>query len=349
MNNPFTLDFGKKPAQYISRISQTSEIITAFTGEESRHVYLITGVRGSGKTVMLTSITEKIADDDAWYVVELNPSRSLLDSLASKIYSFPEMKKLFIKAKLDFSAFGLGVSIEEGIEITDVEVMLEKMLDELNRHGKKLLIAIDEVESNKEVKVFAHTFQMLLRRKLPVFLIMTGLYDNIYELQNQKSLTFLYRAPKIILEPLNISAIARSYETILKVNREKSFEMARLTRGYSFAYQVLGYLYWDSSSDDINEILPKYDQYLEEFVYEKIWSEMSQLDKEIMAMLSQMGEHIRIKDLRAKLKMDSSLFSVYRERLLRKGVIDTSDYGYVSIALPRFGDFIMNQRELEMM
>ena len=349
MGNPFSLDFGKKPEQYISRISQTNEVLSAFTDGGSKHVYLITGVRGAGKTVMLTSITEKIAEDSTWYVVELNPSRDLLESLASKIYSFPEMKKLFIKAKLDFSAFGLGVSLEKGIEITDVEVMLEKMLCEIKKHGKKLLIAIDEVENNKEVKIFAHSFQMLLRRDLPVFLIMTGLYDNIYELQNEKSLTFLYRAPKLVLEPLNVSSIARSYENLLNVDKEKSYEMAKLTKGYSFAFQVLGYLCWDNPSGELSEILPLYDQYLEEYVYEKIWSELSSFDRDIMIALSQMEEPVRVKNLRDKIKMDSSLFSVYRERLLRKGVIDTSNYGYISIALPRFAEFINDRRNIEMM
>ncbi len=47
--------------------------------------------------------------------------------------------------------------------------------------------------------------------------------------------------------------------------------------------------------------------------------------------------------------MNSGLFSVYRERLLRKGVIDTSDYGYISIALPRFAEFINDRRNIDMM
>ena len=32
-------------------------------------------------------------------------------------------------------------------------------------------------------------------------------------------------------------------------------------------------------------------------------------------------------------------FSVYRDRLKRKGVIDTSKYGEVSFILPRFAEF----------
>ena len=49
MSNPFTLSFGKKPLQYISRISQTNEIVTTFLDKEpSNQIYMITGVRGSG-------------------------------------------------------------------------------------------------------------------------------------------------------------------------------------------------------------------------------------------------------------------------------------------------------------
>lgn len=44
MNNPFTLSFGKKPLQYVSRISQNSEILENFTAAEpSNQIYMITG------------------------------------------------------------------------------------------------------------------------------------------------------------------------------------------------------------------------------------------------------------------------------------------------------------------
>lgn len=61
MNNPFTLSFGQKPLQYISRIAQTNQIIDNFKAEHpSTPIYMITGVRGSGKTVMMTSIANEI-------------------------------------------------------------------------------------------------------------------------------------------------------------------------------------------------------------------------------------------------------------------------------------------------
>lgn len=303
-------------------------------------IYMVTGVRGSGKTVMMTNIADILSKRDDWIVVELNATRDLLQSLASRLYAVPRLHDCFLKAKLDFSAFGLGVSIENAAPVTDVEDMVAKMLDQLQKLGKRLLITIDEVVYSEQMKVFASAFQIFTRQEYPIFILMAGLYENIYELQNNKSLTFLYRAPKIILEPLNLTAVRQHYKNIFALEEEKAERMAALTRGYPFAFQVLGYLYWEHRDTmTLDEILPEYDQYLEEYVYSKIWLEMSEKDKEILQVLAVSGE-IKVKNLREKLGLASEQFSVYRERLKRKGVIDTRQYGMVSMALPRFEEFI---------
>ena len=122
--------------------------------------------------------------------------------------------------------------------------------------------------------------------------------------------------------------------------------MTELTKGYPFAFQVLGYLYWEYRADKkLEEILPEYDQYLDEYVYSKIWSELSMQDKEILTVISVTGE-TRVKNIRESLNMNSNLFSVYRERLKRKGVVDTREYGRMSLALPRFDEFV-KIRQLE--
>ena len=340
-NNPFTLAFGKKPLQYVSRIVQTDQIVEDYvTDPVTNQIYMVTGVRGSGKTVMMTNIAGILSERNDWIVVELNATRDLLQSLASKLYAVPKLHECFLKARLDFSAFGLGVTIENAAPVTDVEDMVAKMLDQIRKQGMRLLITIDEVVYSEQMKVFVSAFQIFMRQDYPIFLLMTGLYENIYELQNDKSLTFLYRAPKIILEPLSLTAVCQHYMDIFRLDKESAGKMAALTRGYPFAFQVLGYLYWEHrDTKTVQEILPEYDQYLEEYVYSKIWSEMSDKDKEIMQQLAESGE-IKVKDLREQLEMSSEQFSVYRERLKRKGVIDTRKYGKISMALPRFEEFI---------
>ena len=341
MNNPFTLSFGKKPLQYISRLSQTQQILETFQAPvPSNQIFMITGVRGSGKTVMMTNIAHELKADDSWIVIELNPTRHLLQSLAAKIYSLPEMHARFLNARLDFSAFGLGLSVENSAPATDIENVLELMLDQIKESGKRLLITIDEVTCSEYIRIFVSSFQIFLCQEQPIFLLMTGLYENLYDLQNDKSLTFLYRAPKLLLEPLNYTAVRNHYMKIFNIDTESASKMTSLTKGYPFAFQVLGYLYWENrSTKNIDEILPEYDQYLEEYVYSKIWSELSEQDQRIPLSISP-DDGLKVKELRTRLQMSSELFSVYRDRLRRKGVIDTHEYGKVSFSLPRFSNFV---------
>ncbi|MCI5826657.1 MAG: ATP-binding protein [Lachnospiraceae bacterium] len=341
MNNPFTLSFGKKPVQFISRITQTNEIVENFKADvPSNQIYMLTGVRGSGKTVLMTTIANMLREEENWIVLELNPERDLLQSLAAKLYSIPQMHHIFVKSKLDVSALGIGVSIEDAVPVADIESALDLMLDELQKAKKRLLITVDEVTNSAYIKIFASAFQIFLRRDYPVFLLMTGLYENLYDLQNDKALTFLYRAPKMLLEPLNFTAVKKQYMDIFALDGQQAEQMAWLTKGYPFAFQVLGYLYWENrEKKSLEDILPEYDQYLEEYVYSKIWSEMSELDKKIVFEMAVSGE-TKIKSIRERLNMKSEQFSVYRDRLKRKGVVCSEQYGYLALALPRFDEFV---------
>ena len=241
MQNPFTLSFGKKPLQYISRISQTNQIVETFRSENpANQLFMITGVRGSGKTVMMTNIVSEIKKDEEWLTVELNPTRDMLQSLAAKIYSMPQMNKIFVNAKLDFSAFGLGVSIENAAPVTDIENVLELMLENIKKHNKRLLISVDEVTNCEFVKVFVSSFQIFLRQDYPIFLLMTGLFENIYDLQNDKALTFLYRAPKIMLEPLSFTAVRNTIWIFLNWIKERQTKWQLLQRDI-----LLHSRYWD--------------------------------------------------------------------------------------------------------
>ena len=229
MQNPFTLTFGKSPLEPVERPVQTNEIIDAFTAETvNQQMFMITGVRGSGKTVLMTEISQKLRANDEWIVIELNPSTDLLQGLLSKLNSNQVCAGIIKSAKIDLSFFGFGVTIEGGAPITDAETAIITILEKLKKHGKRLLVTIDDVTNNDFMKVFVGSFQIFVRQDLPVFLLVTGLYENIDELQNEKNLTFLYRAPKIQLKPLNNQAIINKYKTIFKIKQEQASQMAEL-------------------------------------------------------------------------------------------------------------------------
>ena len=311
--------------------------------------YMITGVRGSGKTVMLTEISMALREYDDWITIELNPEEELMDALASKLYNIEKIKPLFIKSRISLAVGGSGATIEQGSPAPTSEVIVEMMLKILAKHKKRLLISIDEVSNNRYVKKFAHSYQIFLRAEYPVYMIMTGLYENIYDLQNEKSLTFLYRVPRLVLEPLSIPMIANTYAAVFGISSDEAARMAAVTKGYPFAFQVLGYIRWMHKGYTQDQILSEYDHYLSEYVYDKIWHELNETDKKVVLAMSATNECMKIQALREQLGMSSSLFSTYREKLIRKGLADVSRYGYIGLVLPRFREFAVTRNEFDNM
>lgn len=340
MNNPFSTTFGIEPKETISRQYEFSQIEDDFKRDlPSSKVYLITGVRGSGKTLSMIKLKNKFEEDKDWITIELNSSApDLLGQLVSKLYEIPYLSKLFIEAKINLSFFGIGLEIENSTPILQTSTALEKMLKVIKKKDKKVLIFIDEVIKSQDMKIFTSTFQILIKNDLPLYLIMTGLPQNIDILQNEDTLTFLYRCPKIALNSLDLIEIANSYEKVLKVDHKKANELSKLTNGYAFAYQVLGYILFENKNIDREDLLNRYDSLLNERSYKKIWTELTEVEKKIVKAMSK-GK-TKIKDIRDYTKIGSSEMSTYRQRLDTKGVVDTSTYGRLSFTLPRFGEIV---------
>lgn len=334
-NNPFILTFGREPINFIPRIDYLQEVKDNFYSEtRPNQVFMITGVRGTGKTVLLSKLAKEFEKNKDWIVVDLNPERDMLNSLASQIYNNSKVKHLFLKAKFNLSFNGIGLSVENDKPSDDIESIISKMVEYLSEKDIKLLITIDDAANNQNIKVFAHTFQALLRKDYKVFMLMTGLYENISSIQNNKSLTFLSRVPKLILKPLNMPAIKDSYEEIFNIDSDIAVKMSKLTEGYAYAYQVLGYLMWEEEEKKISKkLLSQFDQYLSEFVYDKIWEGLSEKEINIIIKISR----------NETLDMKPNEISVYRDRLIKYGVLESKQRGKLSFALPRFKEYIDNK------
>ena len=295
-NNPFTLTFGKVPAEYISRYENMERVVSTFGAENPiSQTYLIEGIRGSGKTVLMTAISNELKENDDWVMLDINPTFDILEDMASRI----EMECKDKKKK------------------------------------RKVLVTIDEVMPGDSMRAFASEFQMMIRKDYPVFLLMAGLYENVYALQNDDALTFLLRTPKINLEPLSIHQIIKQYKSVFELDDETATRLAAITKGYAFAFQALGMLYYEYRNEcTLDEIILKLDDLLDDFVYRKIWSSLSEQDRRIV---QEIGDNtVKVSELCKRLDMKSSTFSKYRERLYRKGILDTSRHGFVSLDLPRF-------------
>ena len=109
MQNPFTLTFGKSPLEPVERPLQTMEIVDTFTAETvNQQMFIITGVRGSGKTVMMTEIARRLREREDWVVIELNPATDLLQGMLAKLNSNKVCAAIIKSAKIDLSFFGFS-------------------------------------------------------------------------------------------------------------------------------------------------------------------------------------------------------------------------------------------------
>lgn len=340
--NPFAINFGKLPVQYIDRTILIDDILEELLSDESQTpCFMLTGIRGTGKTVTMTAIERKLSEYDDWIIIRLNPVRDMLTGLVAKLYDSMEFLTKFIDTSLNLSKFEIGIDISTKSPVADIESALEIILKEVKHKGKKVLVTIDEVSNTQYMKEFASSFQIMLREDLPIFLIMAGLHENIRNLEDENNLTFLYRAPKYEMEPLNLTLIAERYMKILNVNQESAMNMAIMTKGYPFAYQALGkYLYEDEHHEMTESVLVKVDEALSHYIYTKIWSELSRKDKWYMSFIVQ-KQSMSTAELLEMSGQKKNEFSQYRARLKDKGLINVT-HGEVSFRLPRFDVFVKN-------
>lgn len=346
--NPYTIGFGKIPTEYISRNTILDSITEALTGDvPDEQAFKLTGMRGTGKTVTLTAIEKRFRKDKDFIVLDLNCGGDLLTDLVSLLYSEVPSLTRYIDANLNLTAFGIGVSVSRKSPVTSVRSALNKLLTEIKKQKKHLLILIDEVRKTKGLVELIQEFQIWIRSELPVFLVVAGLYEDIEAIENSDGITFFLRAAKYEMTPLNIAYIRDNYVKNLSIDTGEAERLALMTKGYAFAYQVLGKYMWDAKAKKLSDaVLAQFDETLSEKVYQKIWSELSVKDRYFLSFIVK-KENLPVSELLDAAKQGHSAWSVPRKRLKDKGIIDVSRRGIVSIRLPRFGCFLETQMLME--
>ncbi|MBQ8085962.1 MAG: ATP-binding protein [Lachnospiraceae bacterium] len=342
--NPYTLNFGRIPNEYIGRDIIINEIVDTVNSEMvDSQAFKLVGIRGTGKTVTLTAIERELESDKRWIIVNLRYNADIIRDLISNLYSEIPFITKFVDANLNLSAFGIGLEISQKSPVSSMDVALKLLMEEIRRKKMRVLVTIDEVQKTEALIDFVQEFQILIRKDLPIYLIMAGLYEDIEDIENTDGLTFLLRAEKYEMKPLNTDVIRESYKETLKLSTDVANELATLTKGYAFAYQVIGYYMWESGKKQINDlILSKVDAALIEKVYEKIWSELRPMDKWFLSFIVK-KDKMPVSELLELTKKNHNEWSSPRKRLIEKGVLEDIR-GMVIIKLPRFKEYVESEQ-----
>ena len=86
---------------------------------------------------------------------------------------------------------------------------------------------------------------------------------------------------------------------------------------------------------------------LKDYVYDKLWSELSPKDRQFLYVIagSKTG---KAKDIKDELKWANNQYTPYRDRLIKKMLVDGEEYGYLKITLPLFEDYVIRAYQSEL-
>ncbi|MCR5777371.1 MAG: hypothetical protein K6G84_08155, partial [Lachnospiraceae bacterium] len=312
--DPFTRTPGIAGKAYIDN-GIADEIIENFCSDESaKYVYKITGLRGSGKSVEYSKIIRTLKEKTGWLVYPLSASGDAVPTLISKL----SMEK-FIDSTIATTSIssntsvGGNIHIVSGSETVNVsktlkpneqlyseEATLTSMINSANKKKYKVLIGIDDIAKTPEmVKLLSIVGSMILEG-LPVYLVVTGLSENIEDFSNEKNLSFFKRADTKEIRGLNRYDITFMYEKLLGVDTKEARKIESLSKDYAYAYQVLGSLYFSKkASDTLEDIIPDFERIMYKDSYDLIWKSLTPGEKELVTCIckSKSGKAEDIKKL----------------------------------------------------
>ena len=135
--NPFTVMFGKLPPTVIARMETMAEIIDGFDSDSPLfQTYMISGVRGSGKTVLMTAVATELQKKGDWIVVDLNPNEDLLHDFAERLKDSSKRLPNYVEKGIDISAFGFGIGIGGTAAERDDVSTIDRLLEYAKKKNK---------------------------------------------------------------------------------------------------------------------------------------------------------------------------------------------------------------------
>ena len=58
---------------------------------------------------------------------------------------------------------GIGIGIKGGQPVSDIEEALVRILNGIKKHGKRVLVTVDDVSNSGEIQIFTSAYQIFLR------------------------------------------------------------------------------------------------------------------------------------------------------------------------------------------
>jgi hypothetical protein len=362
VRNPFKPTAGAAPPQLVGRedvLAEIDESIDDGPGAPARLAVLV-GPRGTGKTVLLGAIADRVAER-GWLTVAETAApglgdrlRRLVERRAARLDTAPTRRSLSgvtLPQVLGTGGGGLQFA-PTASPAPDLRATLEDVLDDLESRGVGLLISVDEIHSagRDDLRILATAFQHLMREGRDVALVLAGLPSSISDLLNDDVLTFLRRATPFPISAVAVpevrSALAATFATAGKhVDAAALDEMALASEGYPFMIQLVGYHAWRAAPGAIDvdtamRGIAAARGRLAATVLDPALADCSRVDREFLHAMAGSATPVRTSTVAARLGVSPGYANVYRTRLIAAGLLRPSGYGEIDFALPALAEHL---------
>ncbi len=384
LTNPYTPNAGAEPQAVVGRDDQLGSfdlLLARIERGRTEQSMIITGLRGVGKTVLLGQFRSKALARD-WVVVELEVSkndeghfrRTLATKLRTALFelspkarwterfqhaaavlrSFTVSVDLAgsLTAGLDVdAAHGFGDHGDLALDVTDVFVALGEAARERDRG---VVLLLDEVQflSKQQLEAVIEALHKMVQRKLPVTLVGAGL-PQIAELAGDaKSYAErLFKFPSIGNlgdEDAKAALTKPASEEDVRFDEEALTEALRVTGGYPYFLQELGYAVWTVaegpriSQDDVVTAVPGYEAKLDESFFRVRLDRATEMQRAYLRAMAQLGPQAqKASDVADVMGRTSQNLGPTRAELINMGLLYTPEHGYAAFTVPHFDTFMI--------
>lgn len=328
--NPFSLQYGRMPEWYVQRNDVPDQIIQSFErGQPAVKSCVVSGLRGMGKTVTLNSVSDYFRDKN-WIVISLNPYRDMLESFGACLYHALEADEN--KESSEYSRRKLN------LRSNDIEMIDEHLLVRAKENFRQVLITIDDIVYTDHVLAFFHFLNRISPEDYPLCILMSALWQNVSDSENDRIPAFVMRSEKVILGMLDTDLMTEYYRQIFSVSRRTAARFTDITFGYPYAFQVLGYYIWEYPDDFLDNNQKRMNRHLREQVYRVILHEQKEQDRKLLKSAAGLKYESRTPSaVRNAAGLSEKAYSSSAERLLSQSLIAfDEDDGLMFFNLPGF-------------
>ena len=366
--NPFRPSFGITPAVVIGREGIDLQVRLALEeGAGSPYRFtLISGARGSGKTVLL-NLLEHTAREMGWHVIRVPASADMLTELTN--VRLPELLNTIdpdahTTTVTSGSIAGLGsISVDHTQRYTStpsIRSLLRTAAEYAAEQHSGIFLTLDELQSAQTdlLHTFTDAVQDIVRDNLPIALAVAGLPYEVSELLQLPGTTFLRRAVPIELTTLSTTQINQLLQETAHLGH-RSFTAEALsqattaTHGSVFIAQLIGSISYTLADGDtitentVDEAIPLLRDRVNLQVIRPALRDMPDNELTYLHAAAQLttsdAESISTAKVAEFLGKQPNSVTSARRSLIHRGLIEPAGHGYVKLTDPYLREYLLDQ------